>query len=147
MTTPRTAFSHIGLCVADADRSLAFYTRALGFETGARFEVGDDFAPVLEVPTPIRLTSQFVRKDGVQLEFLEYVSPGHQGSAERRPMNQLGLTHLSVKVDAIEPVIEAVVAHGGRVHRETYVNNGPGGEFIYCTDPDGIRVELMCLPE
>lgn len=146
MTAAKIGFSHIGLCVADIERSLRFYTGALGFETGQQFEVGDDFAPVLEVKTPIRLKSQFVQKDGVQLEFLEYASPGHSGSAERRPMNQLGLTHLSVKVDAIEPVAQAVVAFGGQVHRETYVDNGPGGEFIYCTDPDGIRVELMRLP-
>jgi lactoylglutathione lyase len=139
-------FSHIGLCVADAERSLRFYTLALGFEEKARYEVGDEFAPVLEVRPPIKLKSLFVAKGGVQIEFLEYISPGHHGSAERRPMNQLGLTHLSVIVEAIEPVVEAVLAHGGKVHRETYFRNGLGGEFIYCTDPDGIRIELMNIP-
>jgi catechol 2,3-dioxygenase-like lactoylglutathione lyase family enzyme len=142
----RIGFSHIGLCVVDVARSLRFYTGALGFEKAETYEVDDTFAPVLEVGPPVKLQSQFVRKDGVQLEFLEYVVPGHQGSDQRRPMNQLGLTHLSVTVDAIEPVVDAVVAHGGTVHRETYLDNGPGGEFIYCTDPDGIRVELMRLP-
>lgn len=138
-------FSHIGMCVADAARSLAFYTGALGFEEGDRFEVGAPFHIVMEVPEPLRLTSQFVKKDGVQLEFLEYGSPAITGSAERRPMNRLGLTHLSVRVEAIEPVVEKVLAYGGQVHRETYVDAGAGGEFIYCTDPDGIRVELMRL--
>lgn len=140
------AFSHIGLCVADAERSLRFYIGALGFEAGERYEVDDTFAPVLEVGPPVRLASQFVRKDGMALEFLQYLEPTHRGDGQRRPMDHLGLTHLSVRVDAIEPVIEAVLAHGGSVHRETYLDNGPAGEFVYCTDPDGIRVELMRLP-
>lgn len=139
-------FSHIGLCVVDAARSLRFYTGALGFEVGDKFEVDDTFAGVMEVARPLKLISQFVKKDGVQLEFLQYVSPDHCGEPVRRPMNQLGLTHLSLRVEAIEPVVEKILAHGGQVHRETYLNNGPAGEFIYCTDPDGIRIELMRLP-
>lgn len=139
-------FSHIGMCVADAERALRFYTGALGFEPAERYDVDDTFAPVLEVGPPVRLVSQFARKDGVSLEFLEYAEPAHQGSDSRRPMNHLGLTHLSVQVDAIEPAIEAVLAHGGAVHRETYLDNGAAGELVYCTDPDGIRVELMRLP-
>lgn len=141
-----TTFSHIGMCVADAARSLHFYTGALGFEVAERFEVGPPFHIVMELPEPLRLISQFVRKDGIQLEFLEYVGSKTTGDGTRRPMNRLGLTHLSVRVDAIEPVAERVLAHGGQVHRETYVDAGPQGEFIYCTDPDGIRVELMRLP-
>ena len=139
------AFSHIGLCVADADRSLRFYTGALGFEEGPRYSVGDEFAAVMGLPHPLRLTSQFVRKDGMQLEFLEYGAPETFGSTDMRPMNQFGLTHLSVRVDAIEEAVGRVVAHGGKVHRETYHDAGPAGEFIYCSDPDGVRVELMRL--
>ncbi len=140
-----STFSHIGMCVTDAARSVAFYTGALGFEEGERFEVGVPFHIVMEMPDTLQLKSQFVKKDGMQLEFLEYIAPDIIGNTERGPMNKLGLTHLSVRVDAIEPVVEKVLAHGGRVHRETYVDAGPGGEFIYCTDPDGIRVELMRL--
>jgi catechol 2,3-dioxygenase-like lactoylglutathione lyase family enzyme len=139
-------FSHIGLCVTDIARSLDFYVNGLGFQQAERFEVGAPFHIVMELPDTLKLTSQFVRKDGIALEFLQYAAPETLGSAERRAMNQLGLTHLSLRVDAIEPAIEKVLAHGGQVHRETYVDAGPAGEFVYCTDPDGIRVELMRLP-
>ncbi|SFR91229.1 VOC family protein [Sphingomonas jatrophae] len=143
MSTP--TFSHIGLCVTDIDRSVNFYVQGLGFELGQGYEIGAPFHIVMDLPDTLHLKSQFVQKDGVQLELLQYFAPETLGPAERRPMNQLGLTHLSVRVEAIEPVIERVVAHGGQVHRETYVDAGPGGEFVYCTDPDGIRVELMRL--
>lgn len=142
----RMRFSHIGLCVGDAERSLRFYTDALGFSKVSDFQVGDEVAPVLGLKPPVRLKSLFVAKDGVQLEFLEYTTPEAFGPRELRPMNQFGLTHLSVIVDAVEPVIEAVLRCGGQVHRETYVNDPRMGEFIYCSDPDGIRVELMRLP-
>lgn len=131
--------------MTDITHSLDFYVGGLGFELGRKFEVGAPFHIVMELPDTIQLKSQFIQKDGVQLELLEYGAPETIGPAERRPMNQLGLTHLSVRVDAIEPAIERVLAHGGTVHRHTYVDAGPGGEFVYCTDPDGIRVELMRL--
>ena len=142
-----TSFSHVGLCVTDAARSLAFYTGALGFEEGARYEVGEPFDIVMGVSKPLKLNSQFVSKDGIQLEFLHYASHEVTGAGEQRSMTQVGLTHLSVRVEAIEPAVEKVLAHGGQVHRETYVDAGPGGEFVYCSDPDGIRVELMRLPD
>lgn len=137
--------SHVGLCVRDIARSMAFYVDGLGFEPGDAFAVGAPFHIVMELPDPLKLKSQFLKKDGMQLELLEYGAPETIGDGTRRPMNHIGLTHLSVRVEAIEPVVAQVLAHGGQVHRETYVDAGPGGEFVYCTDPDGIRVELMRL--
>ncbi len=64
-------------------------------------------------------------------------------------MNQLGLTHLSVRVDDIDTVAEAVESLGGTVvagTRTTMELPGASLDFVYCTDPDGVRIELMHLP-
>jgi len=61
-------------------------------------------------------------------------------------MNQLGLTHLSFRVDDLEAVAQKIEEMGGTVHTGTRTTFGPTLDFIYCTDPDGVRIELMCLP-
>lgn len=140
-------FSHVGICVSDLERSVRFYTEALGFERAEASQIGDDFARLMEVPR-VRLTSQFLRRDQVALELLHFDEPPPEGRGERRPINRLGLTHLSVRVTDLEGTATRIVELGGRVVEETRteLSFGPSTlRFLYCTDPDGVRVELMDL--
>jgi predicted enzyme related to lactoylglutathione lyase len=57
-------------------------------------------------------------------------------------MNQRGLTHMTLMVDDIEATAQRIREHGGAVHEETRVDS-PFGPLIFCTDPDGVRIELM----
>ena len=63
-------------------------------------------------------------------------------------MNQLGLTHLSLRVADLDAVALAIESFGGAVVRGTRTTFGDDGalDFVYCTDPDGVRIELMRLP-
>jgi catechol 2,3-dioxygenase-like lactoylglutathione lyase family enzyme len=141
------AFSHMGICVSDLERSVRFYCDALGFELTGSHTVGDEFGKLMELDDVV-LQSRFVCRDGVSLELLHFESPGHRGEPVRRPMNQLGLTHLSVRVDDVDAVSRTIEAHGGTViaGTRTTFGSGPKLDFVYCTDPDGVRIELMCLP-
>ncbi len=89
-----------------------------------------------------------IRRDGVTLELLDYLAPGTVGSSVRRPMNQLGLTHLSLRVGDVDSVAATVESLGGSVVRPTRTTFAFGEaalDFLYCTDPDGVRIELMDL--
>ena len=143
----RLTVSHIGICVSDLDASQHFYCDGLGFVEVARHEVGEEFGALMEVDG-VHLRSLMIRRDGVTLELIDYVTPGSTGPAVRRPMNQLGFTHLSLKVDDIESVAATIEALGGAVVRSTRTTFGFDGtalDFLYCTDPDGVRIELMDL--
>jgi catechol 2,3-dioxygenase-like lactoylglutathione lyase family enzyme len=142
------SFSHLGICVSDLDRSLRFYCDGLGFELTDSHQVGDEFAALMEVEG-IFLESRMIRRDGVTVELLSFTQPGHVGGAARRPMNQLGLTHVSLRVDDIDGVASTIEALGGTVVRTTRTAFDLGSlrlDFVYCTDPDGVRIELMDLP-
>jgi glyoxylase I family protein len=138
-------FSHIGICVSDIDRSSRFYCEGLGFEQVAAHHVGPEFAALMELDG-VELESRMLARDGVTIELLGYVAPDHIGEATRRPMNQLGLTHLSLRVDDVDEVASRIESLGGAVVGGTRTRMGDSLDFLYCTDPDGIRIELMHLP-
>ena len=143
-----TTFSHLGICVSDLDRSQRFYCEALGFVPAESHSVGEEFGRLMELDG-VALRSQFIRRDGVSIELLHFSSPGPIGEPVRRPMNQLGLTHLSLRVDDVDAVAKSVTMFGGAViedTRTTFDMTGTSLDFVYCTDPDGVRIELMHLP-
>jgi lactoylglutathione lyase len=134
------AFSHVAICTSDLDRSLRFYTEALGFELERTLAFDRPFDTLTELPG-LRARAHFLKRDGVTLELLGYDEPAPVGPAERRPMNQLGFTHMGLVVGDLDGVAQAVEAHGGHSHRHTRVA-GPAGQMMFCTDPDGVRLEL-----
>ena len=140
--------SHVGLCVRDLDRSLRFFCDGLGFEKAEVFELDSTAAEglerSLEVPGPARIVSQFVRNDTMAIELLHFVEPG-VGGTPSATRNQLGLTHLSFYVDDLEAATRHLVECGATVIDETRAS--PGIDLLFLADPDGVRVELMALPE
>ena len=142
------SFSHVGVCVSDLERSLRFYGEGLGFELVASHHVGQEFAALMEVEG-VDLESRMIARDGMTIELLSFTAPGHSGGPGRRPMNQLGLTHFSLRVDDVEATASSIEALGGSVVRGTRTPFDLGEsrlDFVYCTDPDGVRIELMDLP-
>jgi glyoxylase I family protein len=139
--------THIGLCVADLDRARAFYTDVLGF-----VEVGDLRISGATVDALLGLANAdvdavYVERDGFRLELIRYRSPGHRGEAEPRPMNLLGLTHLSLRVADLDAVGARIEKAGGRVLPETRgAHPERGTRFLMAIDPDGIRLELIEAP-
>ena len=70
------------------------------------------------------------------------------GARTRRPLNRYGISHLSFHVEDVDAVAEKIRRFGGEVHDHTRTTIGkPGGapDFVYCSDPDGTRIELMKL--
>ena len=133
-------FSHVGICVSDKERSLRFYTEGLGFTVTQSLEVGAPFHIISELPE-LKLYAIFMIRDGVSVELLYHERPAAIGLAERRPMNQLGLTHLSFTVNDLAAAANRIVKFGGYAYAHTKVTS-PAGDMMFCTDPDGVRIEL-----
>ena len=141
-----SAISHVGLCVSDLDRALRFYCEGLGFSADESHEIGDDFAQLMELEH-VELRSQFISQGATRIELLCFQTPkAHQ--AERRPLPLTGLTHLCFNVTGIDEVVDRLVELGGTVVEGTETNLSFGDaalRFVYLTDPDGTRIELMDL--
>lgn len=120
---------HLGLRVADLDRSLAFYT-AVGYEIVGR------------VPdTPLgHLT--MLKLPGDEFVTIELVHDPRPGEAAF----ETGLSHFVIKVDSMQATVAELRTHGLDPDEPT----SPDGSADFLTtsvlDPDGNRIELVQWP-
>ena len=141
-----TAIHHVGLTVADLERSIAFYRDALGFApaAGPWSHEGPALAEITGYPPGVRVRQAFLvipETDDV-IELLEYT----KGGAPIDPANgNAGAAHFAVAVDDIDALHADLLRKGHRfVSPPTRTNKSHVmfGRAAYLIDPDGIRVEL-----
>jgi lactoylglutathione lyase len=138
MASHRTVFNHIGLCVADRERSRRFYEGLLGFQHWWELELPDEGTErLLQLQRPIGVRATYLVRDGLVLELLDY-SHREVHSGSERVMDQVGLTHISLSVSDLEAVLAMVDELGGSVINETVTE-----QFAMIRDPDGQLIELL----
>jgi glyoxylase I family protein len=135
--------THVGLCVRDLDQSCEFYCDALGFEEIARMHIEDSAtAKLLDVPG-LTLDLVYLHRDGFRLELLGYAGGQTLGEGGPRPMNAVGFTHLSFRVDDPDSLIPRIERCGGRLWAERTVTFEGGNRGFMVSDPDGNWLELI----
>jgi glyoxylase I family protein len=139
--------SHIGICVSDWQRSLRFYRDVLGFNYLSELQVAGEPTNTLLQLDNVELRAIYLERDGTRIELLHYGSPGHRGDGGSRPMNQLGLTHLSLRVDNLAATLAELQKAGVLILERTRIDI-PAFEAaaIFITDPDGTLIELVQAP-
>jgi catechol 2,3-dioxygenase-like lactoylglutathione lyase family enzyme len=99
-------------------------------------------AKLLDVPG-LTLDLVYLHRNGFRLELLGYTAPQIVGEAGPRPMNALGFTHLSFRVDNPESLIPRIERCGGRLWSERTVTFEGGNRGLMASDPDGNWLELI----
>jgi len=138
------ACSHVGICVADIDRSIRFYCEGLGFEQAERYDLDSTQMPgldrSLEIDGPVSVVSQMITSGGMKVELLAY--PGRPTQGTPSPSRGLlGLTHLSFNVEKVDSAAARLVNFGGTILEGT--RSDAGIVLLFLADPDGTRIELM----
>jgi catechol 2,3-dioxygenase-like lactoylglutathione lyase family enzyme len=138
MAGHRTVFNHVGLCVADRERSRRFYEGLLGLEFWWEIEPPDDrTAQLVQLPEPLGVHATYLVRDGFVLELIDYSKHEAHAGAER-VMDQVGLTHISFSVSDLGGVLEKVAEFGGAV-----VDGTVSEQSAMIRDPDGQLLELL----
>ena len=122
---PQVSFDHMALVVTDLDKSIEFYTKALGFKK-------------IDDPTGNELIDWVENEAGLQIHFL-------QGNTSEIRFTKS--VHLSFNVDALHPFITNLdqheVAYESWEGEPSKVTIRPDGvRQIYFQDPDGYWIEL-----
>jgi lactoylglutathione lyase len=122
-------FIYVGIRVTDLDRSLRFYTEGLGLVEERRGTMSHRGTWV-ELRDP---------DTGARLE-LNYYPPGHRFARPYVPGE--GLDHLGFEVADARATIARLVAAGGTVALEPWVEEGRYG-IGFVEDPDGNWIEVQ----
>lgn len=140
-------FGHLGICVTDLDRSVAFYRDALGFRTLTQVDVRGEDADRLLRLEGVDQRSVFLERDGVRLALFAFRSPEPEPSRGPRPMNEPGMAAIMLRVDDLDATVSACVGAGGKVLDDTRSNvEEYRSKLVFLTDPDGTLVELIEIP-
>jgi lactoylglutathione lyase len=131
-------FNHVGLCVADRERSRRFYEGLLGFQFWWELDAPEKGTGLLlQLEGSVGLHATYLVRDGLVLELLDYSGRSVHAGAER-VMDQVGLTHISFSVSDLSGVLAKVAEFGGEVVDATV---SPGSAMV--RDPDGQLLELL----
>jgi lactoylglutathione lyase len=138
MSSHRTTFNHIGLCVANRERSRRFYEGLLGFQFWWELDAPEEGTDrLLQLEKPVGLHATYLVRDGLVLELLDY-SGRQVHTGVERVMDQAGLTHISFSISDLGEVLERVESFGGSV-----VDGTVSGASAMIRDPDGQLLELL----
>jgi lactoylglutathione lyase len=119
---------HIGLRVADLERSLAFYT-GLGYEVlGSVPETAFGSLTMLKLP----------RDEFVTIELVHDPGRGEVGAG--------GLQHLVIQVESMRATIAELPERGIEVEPPSSPDGSADFWTAWLTDPDGNRIELVQWP-
>ena len=138
MSSHRTTFNHVGLCVSDRERSRRFYENVLGFQFWWKLDPPDrPTAQLVQLPEPLGVHATYLVRDGFVLELMDYSKRQvHAGS--ERVMDQIGLTHISFSVSYLNGALKKVEEFGGAVVEGTVTE-----AMAMVRDPDGQLLELL----
>jgi len=138
----RTAFT-----VSNMDRSIAFYTQALGFQLlYDKVRDGASFEMMLGIPRARLRVAALQDSAGSDhlLELVEYSIPKSQ--PHRPEFAEVGSANVCYIVDDIQSVFERIKAAGAKYVNPPgdYVREGKFmGKIMFALDPDGIPVGLF----
>jgi lactoylglutathione lyase len=120
---------HLGLRVADLDRSLAFYT-AVGYEV------------VGEVPATDLGHLTMLKLPGDEFVTIEVVHDQNGGAVD----TDTRLSHLVIQVESMDATLAELAAGGIDAEAPTSPDGTDDFQTTWIIDPDGNRVELVHWP-
>ena len=145
------AVHHIGITVADLDRSTAFYTALTGGEVLFSEPVrGPRVAAHTALDEPdLDLRCAMIRIENTVLELIEFTRPRGERTLTW-PSTNAGAVHLAFAVPDIAAAHRRLTDAGMAFVAEPYAftaeDGAPdvvGATFAYSTDPDGLRLEIF----
>ena len=142
-----TCVTHIGICVRDMDKSLAFYRDILGMQV-----LGDRMTDPTESGRSHNYKRVRQARRWVSLSYGEGSSPpltltchpGDEPDGQPIKLDEVGISHLSFGVQDVEGLTKELLAKGIELAGPLESFTDAKGEIrsIYVQDPDGILVQF-----
>jgi catechol 2,3-dioxygenase-like lactoylglutathione lyase family enzyme len=142
-----TGFNHFSFTVSDLDESVAFYEKIIGLEQISYSQRPQYYTEQVTGISGYYMKIAYLRGYGITLELIEYVGP--QKRITHSTSDTIGSGHICFNVDSLPEMLETLNRHGVKVKSdpvEIVAGTNKGGLVVYASDPDGIVLELIQLP-
>lgn len=135
-------FSHVGISVANLERSMAFYRDLLGMEVVEQVTFqGEQYEAILGLKGA-RGRIAILKSGTLAVELFEFIEPIPKPAEFARPVSDHGITHLAIEVDDIAALYTRLKSAGVRFHCPP-LHFAACATATYARDPDGNVVEMM----
>ncbi|WP_117363890.1 VOC family protein [Natrarchaeobaculum sulfurireducens] len=139
MTTNAATAHHVGITVANLERTLPFYRDVLGLEVVDRFEVsGEAFGTAVDVDGAAG-TFAHLEADGVRVELVEYDPEDEAASSNE--LNQPGAVHVGLAVADLEAFYADLPEDVPTLSEPR--TTASGTTICFLRDPEGNLIELL----
>ncbi len=142
-----TCVTHIGICVRDMEKSLAFYRDILGMTV-----LGDRMTDPTEGGRLHNYRRKRQARHWVSLSYGEGSTPtltltshpGDDPDGEPIKLDEVGISHIAFGVADVKSLTDELITKGVQLAgpRESFTNAGGDIRSIYVFDPDGILVQF-----
>ena len=147
MSSGITRFNHTSFTVTDMDRSVRFWTEAMGFEARSVSSRTGAWQATVTGVEGAELLIAHLYGHGTHIELVQYFDGA--GARTRLDPNTECAAHVCFEVDDIETVWDRLIAEGASPQGQiATVEDGPMAKVKagYLRDPGGILIELVELP-
>lgn len=146
------AVESVGMTVADADRSIAFYTEQLGFRVVGDVELAGAPWEALRGVFPVRMRVVRLQLGAEVLELTQYLAPEGRPAPVDGRSNDRWFQHVAIVVRDMDAAYRRLHdAHVRQISSEPqrlpdWNPNAGGIRAFYFRDPDGHPLELIWFP-
>ena len=137
-----TAIRHVGLVVADLEKSLKFWCETMGFVVSRQMEESGPHIDAMMGLKDVRVTTaKLAAPDGNLLELLCFHSHPDKQRWEGRPYS--GFTHIALTVKDLKETLHRLKLVGTSVPAEPQLSPDGQVKVIYASGPEGVLLELV----
>ncbi|ETW99245.1 MAG: hypothetical protein ETSY1_15700 [Candidatus Entotheonella factor] len=139
-----TSVNHTSFTVSDVDRSVTFYTDALGMKLLNISERDSEFSEQVTGIPGAHLKIAYVEAANYRIELIQYLAPAAE-KIDTRTCN-VGSAHVAFNVDDLQGMYEEMSGKGVKfISEPCTIPAGPnkGGKVVYLEDPDSNTLEFI----
>jgi catechol 2,3-dioxygenase-like lactoylglutathione lyase family enzyme len=138
-----TGISHVGISVANLERSIEFYRDLLGMRVVQEVPMGGaNYDAIMGLKgTEGRIA--VLRTANLEIELLEFKRPPSRPVESGRHVSDQGISHFAVHVEDIAGLYARLEAAGVRIHSALVHFASCATTAVYFCDPDGNFIEML----
>lgn len=138
-----TGMSHVGISVANLERSIGFYRDVLGMSVIQQVPMrGASYDAIMGLKgTDGRIA--VLRTGNLEIELLEFQRPPSRPVEPGHHVSDQGISHFAVHVEDLTALYARLKAAGVRVHSAPVHFASCSTTAVYFCDPDGNYIEML----